>query len=233
MSAVAHQVRASYYNPANETSGHPDDTWGFGAQIGLSLKNLPTGPGDSINFTASYANGASRYVLGGVTGNSFAMYGGSDIGYQSLAFAASADGVFGPGTNIEKSTLWGVRGAFNHNWDPYWSSSLFGSYTSVSWGDAGKGLLCAGLNSAVTASGGGFSQGFVCNPDFSIAQLGTVTRWTPVKGLTFSGEVIYTWLDQKNEGLIAAGPGATKPDAVYEMKNQGTLTVGFRAQRNF
>ncbi len=235
LSVAAHEVRASYYNPALETSGRPSDTWGFAVQGGLSLKNLPTGAGDSINFNVSYANGASRYVLGGVSPNSFAMYGGTSVpgAYQSLAFAASADGVFGPNTGIEKSTLWGVRGAFNHNWDPYWSSSLFGAYTSVSWGNAGQNLLCAGLASAVVNNGGAFSNGFVCNPDFSIAQIGAVTRWTPVKGLTFSGEVMYTWLDQKNEGLIAVAPGATKPAAVYEMKDQGTLTVGFRAQRNF
>ncbi|RHZ90676.1 porin, partial [Rhodopseudomonas palustris] len=49
VSAAAHQVRASYYNTALETSGHPSDTWGYAVQGALSLKNLPTGPGDSIN----------------------------------------------------------------------------------------------------------------------------------------------------------------------------------------
>ncbi len=237
LSVAAHEVRASYYNPALETSGRPSDTWGFAVQGGLSLKNLPTGAGDSINFNVSYANGASRYVLGGVSPNSFAMYGGTGVpgAYQSIAFASSADGVFGNGTGIEKSTLWGVRGAFNHNWDPYWSTSLFGAYTSVSWGDAGKNLICTGLGATAigVASGLAGLAPAVCNPDFSIAQLGAVTRWTPVKGLTFSGEVMYTWLDQKNEGLAVLPGVGTKPTAVYEFKDQGTLTVGFRAQRNF
>ncbi len=231
LSVAAHEVRASYYIPTLETSGRPSDTWGFAVQGGLSLKNLPTGAGDSINFNVSYANGASRYVLGGVSPNSFAMYGGTSVPgvYQSIAFGGSADGVFGNGTGIEKSTLWGLRGAFNHNWDPYWSTSLFGAYTSVSWGDAGKNLICTGTGAGAIVPVGAT----VCNPDFTIAQLGMVTRWTPVKGLTFSGEVMYTWLDQKNEGLIAVAPGGTKPPAVYEFKDQGTLTVGFRAQRNF
>ncbi|HWW46518.1 MAG TPA: porin [Xanthobacteraceae bacterium] len=236
LSVAAHQVRASYYNPALETSGHPGDTWGFAVQGGLSLKNLPTGPGDSINLTVSYANGASRYVIGGVSPNSFAMYGGSSaLGiYNTVAFGASADGVFGGtsaanGTGIEKSTLWGVRGAFNHNWDAYWSSSLFGSYSSVSWGQNGKDLICAGMANAIAGRGVTYS----CDPNFTIAQVGAVTRWTPVKNLTFSGEVMYTWLNQKNEGFFNANPGATKPVANYEFKNQGTLTVGVRAQRNF
>ena len=29
-----------------------------------------------------------------------------------------------------------------------------------------------------------------CNPDFNVWQLGVVTRWTPVKNLTFSAEVM-------------------------------------------
>jgi hypothetical protein len=36
-----------------------------------------------------------------------------------------------------------------------------------------------------------------CNPDFNIAQLGFITRWTPVKNLTFSGDLTWTRLDQK------------------------------------
>jgi hypothetical protein len=82
-----------------------------------------------------------------------------------------------------------------------------------------------------------------CNPDFNIAQVGFVTRWTPVKNLTFSGEVLWTNLDQKNTGTISplsgAAPnnnlvGATKPaNAVYELKDQNTVTFGVRAQRVF
>ncbi len=237
LSGAAHQIRASYYNPALETSGHPGDEWGYAAQVALSLKNLPTGPGDSINFSAGYANGASRYVLGGVSPNNFAMYGSSSIfgAYQSLGWAASGDGVFGIGTGIERSSIWGVRGAFNHNWDPYWSSSLFGSYTSVDWGAGGTALICSGAGAlAISRTTAAAGLTAVCDPNFNIAQIGTVLRWTPVKNLTFSGEVMYTFLDQKNSGLIAASPGPTKPGpAVYELKDQGTWTVGVRAQRTF
>ncbi|MCP2885504.1 porin, partial [Salmonella enterica] len=95
-------VRASYYTPTLETSGHPGDTWGYAVQGALSLKNLPTGPGDSINITATYANGATRYVLGGVSPNSFAMYDNGSVPgtYQSLAFAHAADGVFWGPNNV-------------------------------------------------------------------------------------------------------------------------------------
>ncbi|WBU27641.1 porin [Rhodopseudomonas palustris] len=234
VSAAAHQVRASYYNTALETSGHPSDTWGYAVQGALSIKNLPTGPGDSINITATYSNGATRYVLGGVSPNSFAIYGNSGIGYQSIAFGGAADGVFAGtnnlnGTSIEKTNAWGVRGAFNHNWSPYWSTSVFGSYTSIDYNGTATNLICAN----VLAS---YGAGSTCNPDFRIAQVGTVTRWTPVKNLTFSGEVMYTYLDQGSSGTVTlANPtNGTKPaTALYELKDQGVWSGNLRVQRNF
>jgi Porin subfamily len=240
VSAAAHQLRASYYTPSLETSGHPSDTWGYAVQAAISLKNLPTGPGDSINFTATYSNGASRYVLGGVSPNSFAIYGSSGLAgaYQSVAFASSSDGVFAGlnnvvGTGIEKTTAWGVRGAFNHNWNPYWSSSLFGSYTAFDYNGTATALICGG--GAATAGAVVYTAGSTCNPDFRIAQIGTVTRWTPVKNLTLSGEVMYTYLDQASSGsVVLAAPGATKPAGqTYELKDQGVWSGNLRVQRTF
>ena len=50
---------------------------------------------------------------------------------------------------IALTTAWGIRGAFNHNWDPYWSTSLFGSYSAVRYdGGANDNLLGAGTTSA-------------------------------------------------------------------------------------
>uniref|UniRef100_Q07NB5 Porin n=1 Tax=Rhodopseudomonas palustris (strain BisA53) TaxID=316055 RepID=Q07NB5_RHOP5 len=227
VSAAAHQVRASYYNPALETSGNPSDKWGYAVQAALSIKNIPTGPGDSINVSATYSNGATRYVLGGVSPNSFGMFGstGAPGAYQSLAFASAADGVFANGTGIELTNAWGVRGAFNHNWSPTWSSSLFGSYTKFDYNGTATARICTGLGFPVA--------GATCNPDFAFAQIGTVTRWTPVKGLTFSGEVMYTQLDQNHSGVVALAPGGTKPIANYELKDQNTWSGNLRVQRNF
>jgi Porin subfamily len=72
-----------------------------------------------------------------------------------------------------------------------------------------------------------------CNPDFNIAQLGVVTRWTPVKNLTFSADVMWTDLDQKFTGSAILTPTAPKPTATYEYKDQDTVTFNVRAQRNF
>ena len=178
-------------------------------------------------------NGASRYVIGGVSPNSFAMYGntGTAGAYQSVGFGASADGIFGPGGSIQKTDAWGIRGAFNHNWSPTWSSSLFGAYAALRYNGAGKTIYCAGMGAAIAGQG----VTYTCNPDFNIAQVGVVTRWTPVKNLTFSGEVMWTALDQKMSGVTGAAvsPAATKPTAFYEFKDQNTVTFNVRAQRVF
>jgi Porin subfamily len=75
-----------------------------------------------------------------------------------------------------------------------------------------------------------------------VAQVGVVTRWTPVKNLTFSAEVQYFHLDQKMGGIggaaatsvfAGAGPGAPKPVASYEFRDQDTVSLNVRVQRNF
>jgi hypothetical protein len=59
--------------------------------------------------------------------------------------------------------------------------------------------------------------------------------WTPVKNLAFTADVSWSRLDQKYSGSIAS-PGiatAAKPAAVYELKDQNSVTMLLRAQRNF
>jgi hypothetical protein len=142
---------------------------------------------------------------------------------------------------------WGIRGAFNHNWDAYWITSLFGSYSSVRY-DGGsndninglgtttaKGAYCAAFAASHPgqAAIGNTTGNYTCNPDFNVAQLGTVTRWTPVKNLTFSAEVMWTHLDQKMSGSSIFTATAPKPLALYAFKDQDTFQLELRAQRNF
>jgi hypothetical protein len=255
ISGAAHLVNASYNvlstggvpNALSEISGHPDDKWGGSVMAALQIKNLPTGAGDDIKIDVSYAKGNTKNVISTSGASpSFAMFGGTSRpgAYQSIGFGQTSDAVFLPGFltggatgDIKLTEAWGVRGAFNHNWDPFWSTSLWGSYAGVRYnGDAfdilsAKGQYCASFNFGKT-----LSADYSCNPDFNIAQVGMVTRWTPVKNLTFSGEVGAFFLDQKFTG--AAGPNAgavaaPKPTAVYEFKDQSTVYLNVRVQRNF
>src|SRR6266496_1599734 len=155
VSAAAHEISGSYNSlgaggaPTNlsEISGHPENKWGGAVMAALQIKNIPTGAGDEIKVDASYAKGATKYVIAtSGTSPSFAMFGDTGVGYQSVGFGATTDGVYMPGAlgtgGIALTTAWGVRGAFNHNWDPYWSSSLFGSYSAVRYdGGANDNLL--------------------------------------------------------------------------------------------
>lgn len=75
--------------------------------------------------------------------------------------------------NLHLTTAWGVRGAFNHNWDPYWSTSLFGNCSGVRYDDTAKFYMCSiyTANRAVT-----HSADYSCGLQ-RLAALGVITRW--------------------------------------------------------
>lgn len=233
-SVAAHENHAAYYG-ATELTGHPDDKWGWAGQLALSIKNIPTGPGDSINLTGVYANGASRYVFNDYMSATRARYGGTSLAgaYQSVGLAGLSDSVFVAGAGQELTTTYGFNGAFNHNWDPHWASSIFGGFGAVRYNGTAKGYIC---NAVVT--GLALSSGIAgCNPDFNYAVVGTKTSWTPVKNLTFVVELDYGIVDQKYASgstvVLPLQSGIAKPAAVYELKDQNSLAVQFLVQRNF
>ena len=248
LSVAAHNNHVAYYNPnasaGGELLGHPDDKWGWAAQIAFSFKNLPTGPGDVINIQGVYTNGATRYniqdLAASAGGNT--VYGSTSLPgvYQSVGFGIAPDSVFGSfGGQQELITTWGMRGGYTHNWDPYWNTSVYGAYAGVRYNDNAKALICGigGVGGSFRATTGLTGIGFapaVCNPDYNIAQLGTITRWTPVKNLTFSADVTYSHLDQKMFGLVNAFSAPIgKPSTAYELKDQDTVLLLLRAQRNW
>jgi hypothetical protein len=234
-SVAAHDNHAAYYG-ATEITGHPDDKVGWAAQLALGIKNIPTGPGDTINVQGVYTNGATRYNIQDLAGSAGAntIYSGTSLAtaYQSVGLGVAPDTVFAAGTQQQLIQTWGMRGAFNHNWSPFWSSSIYGAWAAVQYNGTAKALICGtpGIGFGVAAAAGVTS----CNPDYNIAQVGFVTRWTPVKNLTFSAETTFTHLDQKMAGLLVA-PSATigKPTAFYELKDQNTVLLQLRAQRNW
>jgi hypothetical protein len=257
ISGALHEVNASYNVlgaggvPVNgataltdsELSGHPDTKWGGSVMAALQIKNIPTGAGDDLKMDVSYAKGDTKNVIStSAASPSFAMFGGTGRAgaYQSIGFGATTDGVYLPILNggtgdIKLTEAFGIRGAFNHNWDPYWSSSLWGSASAVRYNGSAlditsaKGQYCAVYN----ASTGAKSADYSCNPDYNAYQIGLVTRWTPVKNLTFSAEVQYFLLDQKYTGTNTLAAAAPKPTQVYEYKDQSAVSFNVRAQRNF
>jgi hypothetical protein len=227
VSVAAHNNNPAYYGATQDTGG-PGDKWGWAGQLALSIKNIPTGPGDTINIQGVYTNGATRYNiqdLGAAAGVN-TIYGGT----TSVGYGFAPDAVYGPDGQLQLVSTWGMRGAFTHNWNPYWSSSVFGGYAAVSYTGAAKAGMCGLAIPAVL--GAGITT---CNPDYNIGQVGANIRWTPVRNLTFTTEAVYSMLDQKYAGVAALGPnnGIAKPAGAYELKDQDIWTVMFRAQRTW
>jgi hypothetical protein len=136
-----------------------------------------------------------------------------------------------PAVRLHLTDAIGVRGALNHNWDPYWSSSLYGSASFIRYDDTAKNAYCATYiaSNKLTAANSNFS----CDPNFNVFQLGVVTRWTPVKNLTFSVDLQYFSLDQNFAGTATLTPSAPKPTALYEFKDQNALMAQVRLQKNW
>ena len=236
LSVAAHDNNPAYYQntlAGNTISGHPDDKWGFAVQGALSIANIPTGPGDSINVQGVYTNGATRYNIQDLASGAGAWttFAGTNVGgaLGKVGIGVAPDSVFNAGGQQQLISTWGGRGAFNHNWNPYWSTSVYGAYANVSYGSTSSvGSAASIFCASFVASNAGVTS---CNPNYSVSQIGTVTRWTPVKNLTFSAEYVYSHLAQNNTGVITAnGPYGS---GSYVLGNQDTHQVLFRAQRNW
>ncbi|UPJ31488.1 porin [Bradyrhizobium sp. CW1] len=233
-SAAAHDNHTGYYG-ADETTGHPGDKWGWAGQLALSIKNIPTGPGDTINVQGVYTNGATAYNFQQYAPWTFAMYSGTGLAgaYQSVGIAGLSDSVFVAGAGQQLTTSYGFNGAYTHNWNPYWNSSIFGGLGAVRYNSTAKGYLCGAFVATLALSSGAAG----CNPDFNYAVVGVATRWNPVKNLTLSTELVYAMLDQKYASgstvTLPVQSGIAKPGGVYELKDQQSLQLMLRAHRNW
>lgn len=233
-SVAAHDNHAGYYG-VDETTGHPADKWGWAGQLALSIKNIPTGPGDTINIQGVYTNGASGYNFHPYTSYTYAMYGGTGLPgvYQSVGLAGVSDSVFVAGAGQELTTTYGFNGAYTHNWNPQWNTAVYGAWAAVRYNNTAKSYICGAFTATLALSSGVAG----CNPDFNYGVVGVITRWTPVKNLTFSADLAYSMLDQKYASgstvTLPVQASIAKPGATYELKDQNSLVLLLRAQRNW
>ena len=271
ISGAVHDNHAGYFSNANVSSnsvtvtginqsgavnfGHPSDVYGGAVSAALQIKNIPTGAGDDIKMDATWSKGASKYVLAtsSSTPSSFDIYNGTKfaMGVVTDAIYSGISASNGnPQTGLQLTNGWGFRGAFNHNWDPYWSSSLFGGIAGLSYNQTAKTLYCNTyvVNKGVPIAGGGVTNGggtggalgetgvpSTCDPGFTLSMVGFVTRWTPVKNLTFSAEVLYAYLKTNMSGTITGAPSSALPlaNTTYTYGSNGTASLNLRVQRNF
>jgi len=230
------------------TSGHPASKWGGAVTAGLQLKNLPTGAGDLLNLDTTFAKGDTKAVISTSGASpSFAMFRDTSGLNPKVGYGYVSDGLFGNGNalngqnsnthGIQLTNAWGFRGGFIHNWDPYWQSSLFGSVSAVRYNDVAKNAFCGSVSGNPLFGWGnrGANPTSTCNPDFNVYQIGFRTGWTPVRNLTFSGEVFWTQLHQNWTGSTRPLFGVNPPflATTYTFSDQQTLSFNLRAQRNF
>ncbi len=133
-------------------SGHPDSKLGGSVMAALNIKNIPTGPGDDIKVDATWAKGDTKNVIETSAASptsscwvAFRQQFGSAAASASvrLPTAPTCRSLTGGDGSIHLTTAYGMRGAFNHNWDPYWSSSLFGGIGWVRYDGTSQANYCA------------------------------------------------------------------------------------------
>ena len=252
---MLHNVNASYNilgaggvpNALSEISGHPEDKWGGAVMAALQIKNLPTGAGDDIKIDVTYAKGDTKAVIStsGASPN-FVMFGNTGVpaAYQSIGFGP-------PPTGLRAGRRYWWHHPDQRLGYPWCVQPQLGSLLvdqplgqlrpgqvrwqcqrqpDRSWHDLRQGCVVRQLRSTHVGRRAGT---YSCNPDFNVAQVGLTTRWTPVKNLTFSAEVGAFFLDQKMTGAATLAATAPKPTTVYEFKDQSTVFLNVRAQRNF
>ena len=194
--------------------------------------------GDSLKVEASYAKGAAKYVWGGTVdttgGGRFAKLGAGAGTAGSMAFGYVLDGVYTNGSSIDLSSAWEVSAYYEHYWTPAWRTSLFGSYTSITYGSAGNAALLAAANGTLLNTGS-FNGTNTGNFNFAVAQVGTRTAWTPVQNLTLSAEFVYSRLIQNQNGTFTANANTIPGVAAgsFEMKNQNLFNGSVQILRSF
>jgi hypothetical protein len=283
-SVAAHDVSPGYWASANtpnastlvsgnnltgiEVFGHPDSKWGGAVSTALQIKDIPTGAGDDVKIEGTVGEGATKYIIGTAAplpGSFYMTKANANTTAGTIAIGAINDGVYGGWmtplqAGVQLTRGWGFRGAFNHNWNPQWSSSLYGGIAQISYNQTAKDLWCASFGGTLpngtalapnpaqptfVANSTAFhpaipvpGSGYTCDPGFTISQLGLTTRWTPVKNLTFSSDILYTYLKTNMTGIAAGTASSTVPQpggplATWQYGNVGTLSVNLRVQRNF
>jgi Porin subfamily len=240
VAAAAHMNHALYYG-ALEFTGHPEDKWGGAVTAGIKL-NLPTGTGDFVALGAAYSVGASGYAYnegGGLSIANPAMlaYGSAPLGtYQTLNFGYLFDSVYGNGTALQLTTVYGGNIAFWHNWNPNWASSLNAGYVKWHYNSEANAIICnAQMGGAgATTLAGRLGTG-VCNMDYQIWTLGSRTVWTPVKDFVIGAEVLASFHHSFNNGQTYTGGVAdsVKPATTYWLKDNAYVGGLFSVRRYF
>jgi hypothetical protein len=172
-----------------------DTVYGWAIQAGARFKLPALGKGDVLWLQAAYSDGALAYL--GVTGN-------TSIGRVSNTVA---DGVVING-DIKTTSGWNLTAAGVHYWTPSVRSTLWGSYTDVTY------------KSSVKANNTAFR-------DYSIIQAGTALVWSLVSKFDIGVEVLYGRLERNRYNAADYGT------ARHIKRSEDSIQTRLRLQRDF
>src|SRR5215510_8457828 len=239
VSAIFNKVNATYYTgapgcPAGSQTGttqcgFPDDKWGWAVLSGIDIKAPWAGPGDHFGGFFNYGVGATAYSGGGNLASP-GLFGGGN----SIALGFITDGVYLNGGQIALTTAWSTGFGYEHFWLPNVSTTVYGTYTQVRYSD---GVIAskAFCNNATTLQTVIVAATASCDPGFNFWTIGTHTDWYPVAGFRLAVDVMYSRIETMFDGqaiTLAKAQGA-RPTGAYTAKDDGILSVMFRAQRAF
>ena len=210
--------------------GYPEDRWGFAVLGGVDIRAPWAGPGDHFGGYFHYGQGALAYAAGSLL-TSPGLFGGGN----QLALGVLTDAVYVNGSGFELTTAWTVGVGAEHFWLPNFSTTVYATRTEVSYNDTviNNRWFCGG--------NGGTTQNIVvpagvsCDPGFVYWMVGTHTDWYPVPNFRLAVEVLYTQIGTAFDGAqitLSKAIGA-RPTGVYTARDQGIVSVVFRAQRDF
>jgi hypothetical protein len=127
-----------------------------------------------------------------------------------------------------------VSAAVQHFWTPALCTSVFGGYVRLGFDANATAAFCTGLATNPPGEGEiGSSPLAVCDPSFTLWQLGTRTIWSPVRNLDIGIEVLYSRFDQNMVGAWNLGPNGARAAGLYAAADQEIWSGLIRFQRNF
>jgi hypothetical protein len=239
IAAIANKNAATYYTgPASATClqtgttlcGYPSDVWGWAVIAGAEIKLDFLSPGSRVGFYGNFGVGANAYAAGSNLASPGLFGSGNNVAWGVLT-----DSVYVNGSSQQQTTAWTVGGGFEYFWTRNFSSTIYGTYTEVSYNSTvvNNRWFC-GANGGVNQSIQ-LGAGTACDPSFKYWTVGTHHDWFPLAGLRLAVDVMFS-------GIETATPGATitltkaqgaRPTGQYTARNQGITSVIFRAQRTW
>ena len=169
----------------DDNTATADDELGWAVSAGVNVFLPMIAAGDALWIQATYADGAIGYVNVPTSGTNFA------VPVNDATFIAASN-------SLETTEAWAIKAAFRHFWTPTFWQDVEGAYGQV---EQDRANPLVGNQLITTAQ------------DYDWWQLGTRLNWSPVSGLTFSGDVVYTQIETDRPYVIDTAANVVSDEA--------------------